>query len=80
MILKPGKLYTLNEPMVLYTDEECTKAFAKWILKPRQIILLLSHDFELRNNKQMKKFKILTSAGNIGWVFYHISQEILSEI
>jgi hypothetical protein len=80
MILKPGKLYTINESLLLYTNEECTKVFAKWILRPSQIILLLSDGFQLRNNKEMKKFKILTGAGNIGWIFYHISEEIFSEI
>jgi hypothetical protein len=39
---------------------------------------LLSDGFQLRNNKEMKKFKILTGAGNIGWIFYHISEEIFS--
>ena len=80
MILQLGKLYTINESLLLYTNEECTKVFAKCILKPSQIILLLSDGFQLRNNKEMKKFKILTGAGNIGWIFYHISEEIFSEI
>jgi hypothetical protein len=30
--------------------------------------------------KEMKKFKILTGAGNIGWIFYHTSEEIFSDI
>ena len=80
MILKPGKLYTINESLLLYTNEECTKGFAAWILRPSQIILLLSDGFQLRNNKEMKKFKILTGTGSIGWIFYHISEEIFSEI
>ena len=80
MILKPGKLYKLNEAKIFYSDPECSKHVFEWVLKSPQIILLLIGESELINQKWMKKVKILTGTGIVGWICYPKYIEIFSEL
>ena len=85
MNLSPGKLCKLNYDRALYADDECYVAACKPVIQKGDIILLLSDvsDLNFHYDKACHYFsrvKILSSNGDIGYIFYNKEKKMLSEL
>ena len=85
MNLSPGKLCKLNYDRVLYADDECYVAACKPIIQKGDIILLLSDVSDLNGHYaeayvEFSRVKILSSNGDIGYIFYNKEKKMLSEL
>ena len=81
MNLTPGKLYKLNYDRALYADDECYVA----AIQKGDIILLLSDVSDLNGHydkacPSFSRVKILSSNGDIGYIFYNKEKKMLSEL
>lgn len=85
MNLTPGKLCKLNYDRALYADDECYVAACKPIIQKGDIILLLSDVSDLNGHYaeayvEFSRVKILSSNGDIGYIFYNKEKKMLSEL
>lgn len=85
MNLSPGKLCKLNYDRALYADDECYVAACKPIIQKGDIILLLSDVSDLNGHYaeayvEFSRVKILSSNGDIGYIFYNKEKKMLSEL
>jgi hypothetical protein len=84
MNLSPGKLCKLNYDRALYADDECYVAACKPVIQKGDIILLLSNVSDLNGHYdkvcgEFSRVKILSSNGDIGYIFYNNKRRIFSE-